>query len=141
MRAAAQGTPGLLRGAGAFPSNSNAFTGAAGGMEFDCSGGVRCKAVLTGEGPDARLSMFRNDALTSSLILHAAQGARFAYTGDQSRVATWPPSDANTGARQMLRAVDVVKPSPAGDDTLVHTRVWAEQPMRCAYDMIAEACR
>jgi hypothetical protein len=141
LRLAGRGLSVMLRGSGAFYSSNDAFKGADNQLSFDCAGGARCRAMLSPQGQDVRLTMFRDDTPTSSLVLREAQGARFAFAGDAGRGAVWPPANANTGARQTLRTIDIVRPLPAGDDVLVHTRVWTEQPMQCAYDMIAEACR
>lgn len=135
MRNAQAGLDRLFEGRGPYRSHQpQQFSGDARGFTFDCGQAQACSAALVEEGGGVSMAI-RDGGAAGRLPLRVPGPARFTYQGARGVSETWPPA----GPRQALRVVAVVREPDSA--TLIKTRLWIEQPLRCDFDVVLQDCR
>jgi prepilin-type N-terminal cleavage/methylation domain-containing protein len=131
LRAAESGLAAMLSVGGPYRSSNQDFAGDSGSMSFACGGIKPCAASLVEAKGGVELYLKQED--TGRVFALPADHARFMYEGETA-ADHWPPE----GPRQVLRAIHVVS---AGNEPVFTSRIWAEQPVECAFDSISRDCR
>jgi prepilin-type N-terminal cleavage/methylation domain-containing protein len=135
LRAAQAGLDRLFERRGPFRStDGQRFVGSDVRLEFDCGRPSRCVAQLVQgtAGPALRIE----DGAPRTYALRTVGAAHFVYQGALDASPSWPPERLD---RQPLRAVSVVR--DGSGDTLVKSRLWVEEPVRCEFDVVMQDCR
>jgi type II secretory pathway pseudopilin PulG len=127
----------LLEGQGPFDVGGRPqFNGSRTGFTFDCASSRPCAAAVAPTQGGARLTLTApGGAVSQSRLPASSVKAGFVYGGPRGASETWPPPKSG---HQTLRSVSLKDATGA---TLADVRLWAEQPRRCEFDVIAQACR
>lgn len=113
------------------------FRGDPQGFQFDCAADAPCEVKLVGA-PGGLSLHIQGATAAGDLPLRTAGGAHFLYGGSDGASGVWPPA---RGDRQALRLITLVGDGDAGHPALVKARLWREQPVRCAFDVVMQDCR
>lgn len=137
VRAAQSSLERLLEGQGPFDVGGRPqFNGSRTGFTFDCASPRPCAAAVAPAPGGARLTLTAaGGTVSQSRLPVSSAGVGFVYGGGQGASETWPPPKSG---RQNLRSVRL---KDAAGATLADVRLWSEQPRRCEFDVIAQACR
>jgi prepilin-type N-terminal cleavage/methylation domain-containing protein len=126
----------LLAAQGPFFSDDAAgLLGSERAFSFACDAGA-CSGRIVSEDGRTYLKVSGPKGTASTITLpHGAQ-PQFAYAGDRTTGDSWP---ARTLPRQKLELVTLAE-SAAGPP-LASVRLWADEPLTCRFDVIAQGCR
>jgi prepilin-type N-terminal cleavage/methylation domain-containing protein len=113
------------------------FSGGDQALRLSCGEASDCTLTLSAAPGAVRLNVSASGG-QRGWSLHAQGRTHFRYDGTLDTDETWPPA---SGRAQALRSVAVVEETPSGPTTLLKAKVWAEEPLMCAFDSVQQDCR
>jgi prepilin-type N-terminal cleavage/methylation domain-containing protein len=114
------------------------LAGTAERLAFDCGAAANCVLSFEDHERGRRLKVFRGQGEPVSYRLPSRAPARFVYRGAGEVELAWPPAG---GTRQALRSISLLQGESGREAAVFEARVWAEQPLDCAYDPVIQDCR
>lgn len=128
--ALASGAPFRSQDPGRFRGEGDAF-------RFAC-GESACRAALLRDDEGLRMQLSGPAGEDRLVDLKATGEARFVYHSNKASHSEWPPSGES---REVLQSVSILAGPQSREAPLVHARLWAEQPVDCAFDVVIQDCR
>ena len=109
--------------------------GSAKAFAFPCGNG-NCGAQLEGDAQAQELRL--NTPAEEVYQLETLRNPHFVYVAQGGEDDSWPLASSSVNP---LRAVLLVAEGVGGDLPVATARVWRQEPLGCAFDAIARACR